>query len=1000
VTSGKPDLPKVFSIPPEYSFVDVLAKELLRRHGASLHELSTVTILTTTRRAARALQNAFLRETAGRPIMLPRMRPLGDVEEDELLLEGDIGVGGVAESILTLPPAIDPLRRQLLLSRLIEARGETEGGIAQSASLARELARLLDQVQTEGLDLKNLKDLVPEEYAAHWQTTLEFLEILSIAWPSILAEEGAIDPALRRDMLLRAQSELWRANPTDLPVYAVGSTGSIPATAELLKTVSHLPNGCIILPGLDRHLDEESWQAVLQEPSHAQHGLARLLDRFRLSRDDVPDLTNDTAMSCPPGRTSFLSEALRPAVTTDKWQKAAPPSSNVLSGVRRFDCLDPQAEAQTIALLMREALEVETKTAALITPDRDLSRRVSAELRRWGIEVDDSAGLSLDQSPPGVFLRLLARMFADQSDPVSVLAALKHPLASMGEAPDVFRRHLRTLELLVLHGPAPGLGLSGIARALYELPKSENKPDIHAVSDWFARFCKAAEPLEIHFEKAEVDFSSFLKCFIQFAERLTTPAGTEQSSLWNGTFGEAAARFTFELLQAANAMDTFSPSAWPELLDNLMTGRMVRPAYGQHPRLQIWGPIEGRLQRTDLVILGGLNEGGWPAEAGSDPWMSRPMRKDFRLPMPEQRIGLSAHDFQQAFCASELVLTRAEKVDGTPTVPSRWLLRIDTLLTKFKLSLTTGVNSSVVDWQKQLDQPDSYSPCQSPRPTPPVDARPRRLSVTRIEKWMKDPYSIFAGNILNLRPLDDIAMDPGAAEKGTFIHKALENFVRYYPETMPEGAKKALLQMGEEAFGDVLTYPAVWAFWWPRFERIADWFIGFETSRRTEFTPVSVEAKGVIEIQAPHDSFTLSGTADRIDRHIDGTLSILDYKTGGIPSAREVETGMAPQLALEAAMIARNGFHAILESPPLVTDLSYIQLSGGDPAGVIRSAGKSKTPTELAEEAYEGLKKLIAQFDKQATPYLSRPRPDLPDRFNDYEHLARVKEWSSGEASE
>ncbi|MEX0583537.1 MAG: double-strand break repair protein AddB [Sneathiella sp.] len=985
----------VLNIPAEFGFVDVLAKELLKRHGASSQSLSKITVLTTTRRAARALQKAFLRETAGRPLMLPRMRPIGDVEEDELLLESDMSIGGAGEKLLALPPAIDPLRRQLLLGRLIQARNGGSGGLAEAAGLALALSRFLDQVQTEGLDLKDLKNLVPSEYAEHWQITLEFLEILSLNWPAILAEEGAVDPALRRDLLLRAQVEHWQQNPPDAPVYAIGSTGSIPATALLLKTVAEMLNGTVVLPGLDRQLDAKSWEAVQTDPAHSQHGLALLLQKLGLSREEVIDLTDETARSSSPERTALLAEALRPAVTSDQWQQATAPGKMALSGLRRLDCLDAQSEAQSVALLLREALETEGKTAVLITPDRDLSRRVSAELRRWDIEVDDSAGISLDQSPPGVFLRLLARLIESNAEPVALLAALKHPLAAGGTAPQTFRRHVRALEMAILRGPRPAPGFAGITRALLD---STAESDLKS---WFQELTATAEPLETLAQRQKADFAEFLKQFITFAEALSVPENGDASALWHGGFGEAAAGFVSELLRAADVIDEFDPSAWPELLDNLMRGRMVRPQYGLHPRLQIWGPIEGRLGRADLVILGGLNEGSWPPDAGSDPWMSRPMREKFGLPLPEQKIGLSAHDFQQAFGAAEVVMTRAAKIDGTPTVPSRWLLRLDTLLEKFGMAFDETGAEKILGWQREFDQPSAYEPVRAPRPTPPVAARPRRLSVTRIEKWIKDPYSIFAEQILKLRPLDEIAMDPSAADKGNFIHAALEKFVEEFPDRLPENGREKLLEYGKEAFGDVLSYPSVWAFWWPRFERVADWFITFETARRKKFRTLRTEAKGEIKIPSPAADFTLSGTADRIDQAIsDSSLSILDYKTGTLPSSTEVETGVSPQLALEAAMLARRGFPGISVAP--VTELAYIRLSGADPAGEFRNAGGNKTPPAetLADEAYDGLVRLIAQFDRQATPYLSCPRPDLPYRFNDYEHLARVKEWSSGEEPE
>nr|WP_277346015.1 double-strand break repair protein AddB [Sneathiella chinensis] len=984
------------NIPPDISFVDCLARYLLDQYGDDLNAFGQVTILTTTRRAARALQNAFLRETKGKPLLLPRMRPLGDVDEDDLILGGDAALPGDSPDMLGLPPAIGSLRRQLLLSRLIQQRDPDGLDLSQCAGLARELARLLDQVHTESLDFADLKDLVPDEYAAHWQKTLEFLTVISDVWPTLMEAEGSLDPAKRRDLLIRAQVEAWQKEPPTHPVYAVGSTGSIPSTAELLSLVSRLPQGCVILPGLDRYLDDDSWEHVKREPGHPQYGLSRLLDRMGISRDEVGDIIRETARSCPPSRPAFLSNAMRPAETTDQWQQAGPLEAEAFDGVELMTCPGPQAEALVIALLMRETLESPRKTAVLITPDRDLSRRVSAELKRWDIEVDDSAGSSLDQSPPGVFLRLTAKMMASEADPVQLLAMLKHPYATMGLERSAVRRFVRLLEIRALRGPRPAPGLDGIRAVLDNRATRKTLPE--GLMEWFDQMSELAREFETLSRQPDVDFRTFLIAHIRFAERLSQRHGEEQPHLWQGHFGEAAASFVSDLLQAADVMEGINPKSWPELLDNLMSGQMVRARYGMHPRLQIWGPIEGRLQRADLVIMGGLNDGIWPPEAASDPWMSRPMRKDFHLPVPEKKIGLSAHDFQQAFCAKQVVLTRSEKVDGTPMVPSRWLLRIETLLKKFGTGLETPVGAPYVQWQARLDQPAAYQPVAAPRPTPPVSARPRRLSVTRIEKWMKDPYSIFASSILELNPLDAIGENPGAADKGTIIHKALEDFIRAYPDTLPADAVDRLLEFGREAFADLLAFPAVWGFWWPRFERIADWFVAFEQERRSRFKPAVLEQKGTMRLAAPYADFVLSGTADRIDRSPLGELSILDYKTGYPPSVKEVDTGIAPQLALEAAMIKAGAFSDV--PPGEVTELAYIRLSGGSPAGEFRQASKKKSAEELSVEALDGLNRLIAQFDREATPYLTRPRPDFVDRFNDYEHLARIREWSSGDGDD
>ncbi len=994
MTDAKAPIATVLNIPPEYIFVDCLARFLVDKYSTDLSRLGDVTILTTTRRAARALQHAFLRETKGEPLLLPRMRPIGDVDEDELLLEG--GLSEDQQGALDLPPAIDPLRRQLLLSQLILKKDPENKDLAKAAGLALELAKLLDQTQTEGLDLKDLEKIVPEEYAAHWQVTLEFLQIISDVWPIILDAEGAIDPTKRRDLLLRHQIEEWRQFPPSGPVYAVGSTGSIPATAELLKLVAYLPSGCVILPGLDRHLDDETWQIVQDEPSHPQYGLARLLTHMGLERRDVEDLSDPETKSAPIERVRFLSDAMRPASTTEHWQRMDIPEPHELGRVELVECSGPQAEAQVIALMMREVLNTPNKTATLVTPDRDLSRRVSAELRRWDLIVDDSAGSSLDQSPPGVFLRLTAKMVAERFDPLAVLAVLKHPYASMGYPLGPFRALVREFESKVLRGPKPAEGLSGLEELM------RVKIDAAKISDelqnWFTAFTELVAPLADLATQSTIPFDTYLKAHIGVAEKLSISEADKETVLWRGHFGENAAAFISELLRASDVAGEVNSGVWPELLESLMVGRMVRSPYGQHPRLQIWGPIEARLQRADVMILGGMNKGVWPSEQAGDPWMSRPMRVDFKLPLPEKKIGLSAHDFQQAFCANKVVLTRSEKMDGAPTVPSRWLLRLQTLLQKQKRSLVQKSSTEWLHWQQQLDRPLEFTPQQAPRPTPPLSARPRRLSVTKIEKWIKDPYSIFADAILKLRPLDDIGMAPGGAERGTFIHKALEIFVKRYPKELPADAEEKLLEIGKDVFAEILSYPSVWAFWWPRFERMARWFVEFERERRASFLPRQLEVKGVLRVKAPYAPFELSGTADRIDISPLNEASIIDYKTGSVPSDKQVTSGVSPQLALEANMLVEGAFEGL--EGLSVAELLYVRLSGGDPAGEARLASKKMPVDELMQNAFEGLQRLVAQFDQEATPYLARPRSEYLDPYNDYQHLARVREWSGGGADD
>lgn len=972
-------LPTLFTIPPDAPFVDRLAAGLLACHGADPLDLGGVTVLLPNRRAVRALADAFLRQTDGQALLLPAMRAIGDVDAEEV----DIGlVGGGLGDSLDLPPEIPPLIRKLLLARQVARWAEHAWPHAiepaQAARLAHELARFLDRMQTEEVPFDALEELVPAELAAHWQKTLGFLKILVTHWPAALAETGHMDAAARRAALLAVYSDALAENPPGGPIYAAGSTGSIPATAALLGIIARLPAGTVILPGLDRDMDAESWEALGE--THPQFALKRLLMTIGANRDEVADWPHGAPASpAKRARLRLVTEAMQPAETTDRWpaeeRQPAEAQKQATDGLSLIACPERREEAGVIALVMREALETSGKRAALITPDRRLAAMVAAALGRWGLEVDDSAGRPLGLTPPAVFLRLLAEAAQGGLAPVPLLALLKHPLCAGGMARDRILRLARWLDKDVLRGPRPRAGFGGLKAAARDIVGWRRyKPDLERIETALTGFVKAMG-------RKRVGLAELVDAHLAVAEALAaTDTETGSERLWAGEDGEVLAGFLSELTEAARHAEALPGAAYPALFEALIADRVVRPRFGAHPRLAIWGPIEARLQQADVVILGGLNEGTWPAEAAADPWLSRPMTRALGLPTPEQRIGQAAHDFCQALGADEVVLTRAEKVDGTPTVPSRWLLRLQALAGPLP-----GGRHPWLAWEAKLNASETAAPWPAPEPRPPLEARPRRLSVTGVEAWMRDPYAVYARYILRLRPLDKLDGDPGAAERGTFVHKALESALKNLPG--PGGVDfESILEHGRAAFGPALDRPAVAAFWWPRFEAIARWF--WERQAERVARPVGVEIAGELVVPGVTPDFTLTATADRIDRLADGRLEIIDYKTGQPPSAPQVAAGFAPQLPLEGLMAARGAFDDLPAAE--VAALTFWHLTGkfGEPA----SERAIKDVTAEITKAEAGLAHLIAAFDKPDTAYLSNPRPALAG-YGDYDHLARVKEW-------
>ena len=563
---------RVLTIAPNRPFLDTLAAGLLAEAGGEPERLGDYLILLPTRRACRALGEAFLRVGEGRPLILPAIRPLGDVDEEALAFHLPAG-----DAALTLPPAIPEMRRALLLARMILGwKSGTDITSDQAVRLAGELARLLDQVQTERLDFTNLRELAPAEYADHWQDVLKFLEIATDHWPGILADQDCIDPADRRNRLLEVQAAIWRDSPPESPVVAAGSTGSIPATADLLETVIGLPQGRIVLPGLDSGMDEATQRAALDEPTHPQHGMLRLLKRLEVAADAVPEWEGGVVLSSPPERAALAAEALRPAETTDAWRALGPVPEAALGGVQRVDCANEAEEAGVIALMLRHALEEEGRTAALVTPDRQLARRVTAELGRWGIEIDDSAGRPLADTPPGVFLRLVSRAAAEGMSPVILLAALKHPHAAGGMERKAFLTLLRGFEKEILRGPRPAPGLEGLRTLLAAEPKKA--PQFEPLLE-IVECCLG--PLAAMLESGAHEFTALIDAHLAAAEAL---AATEDKAgparLWAGEDGEALAEAVAELRQAAPVMREIGGIEYAALFETLMSGATLRPRYG------------------------------------------------------------------------------------------------------------------------------------------------------------------------------------------------------------------------------------------------------------------------------------------------------------------------------------------------------------------------------------------------------------------------------------
>ncbi|MDP2520429.1 double-strand break repair protein AddB [Shimia thalassica] len=957
--------PRVFAAPPGADFPEVLVQGLRSRFANSPPEdMARVQLILNTRRMERRVRALF---DQGPPCLLPRIHLLTDFGN----LSGSLGV----------PVAISPMRKRFELVQLVAQLLDAQPDLAARSSLydlADSLATLMDEMSGEGVSPDVIEGLDVSDQSGHWARAKTFF---AIARHFLERIEDQPDAEARQRMIVEGLMHQWDQNPPRHPVIIAGSTGSRGTTMLLMQAVAKLPQGALVLPGFDFDMPETVWTTLsdaLSSEDHPQFRFQKLLSNLDLSASDVVPWAGFDAPNTE--RNRLVSLALRPAPVTDQWLEEGPLLGNLEEATRQMTLVEAPSmreEALAIAMRLRQAAQ-EGVTAALITPDRMLTRQVTAALDRWDLVPDDSAGMPLQLSPPGRFLRHTAALLVKELTAEALLTLLKHPLCHSGQDRNLHLLHTRDLELAMrkqgMTYPEP--------ETLRAWAGAQKDPPLVWIEWVISQFCGqiiAGSP----------DFSAVLEAHIALSERIAAGSDEGSGSLWDEAAGREAAKIIAQLRDNAKFAGPLEARDYADLFGSVIAGGEVRNRDKGHPNVLIWGTLEARVQGADLVILGGLNEGSWPESPSPDPWLNRKMRHDAGLLLPERRIGLSAHDFQQAVGAPQVWLTRSIRSDEAETVSSRWVNRLTNLLKGLPdqggvqaLSEMQARGQEWLSMVKSLERVEEVPSENRPSPRPPVTVRPDHLSVTEIKKLIRDPYAIYARHILKLRPLDSLMKTPDALLRGIIVHEVLEQFVMDVDADASHLNSAHLLEISETVLAENVPWATARALWKARIERVSGHFVSGEIGRRANAIPIAYECKARSEI--PELGFTLSAKADRIDRTEKGDLVIYDYKTGRPPSQDE-QKFFDKQLLLEAAMAERGGFKDI--DPADVVDAIYLGL--GNPPKDERAPLAETTPAQIWDEFTQ----LIAHFMDAENGFTARRAMHSDRDHSDYDQLARFGEW-------
>ena len=1004
--------PSVFHLPPRSDFTKHFVEGLLSRFEPGVlvsnpELLGRLKILTSNKTLTKQIEEKL--QSHGF-IILPDIVQLNDLSD----FFYDAPIKKIEEDKdRSHFQVISSLERLLLLENLIkEAQEEEFSEITKVSSfdLAKSLESLIDELNTNNVSVKDLTKITGEELSQHLQLNLLLMRRVVLRYKKELMQRELIDKSSKYILDVNNLINHWKLEPYCMPLLIVGSTGSQKATAKLMQAISKLPQGLVVLPGLDSYLTDRSWTALT--PDHPQYGFLSLSKTWGLTNTHHNEIIKspcwykavsfDSSMDT---RSHFFSLLMRPAPVTDEWRsegKSILDNLNLaLDDISLIEAENSRLEAAAICVSIKEAVS-EGSTVALISPSKQIARRVTAELKRWKMVPNNSLGISLAATESGIFLRQGALVLTSDFELNNVIALLKNRNCG-GE----YLQHSLNIVKLQRAPQQPTM-------SFLDLEGNEwlNAQDEEFIK-WYNWLLKLFKDLRV---VLEIGFlSTTVTLHKRFSQSLINGFSTEkgglesfndQMSCWKTDPGIQILALLNQLSNLSKKNGKYEFWGYRQILEDLLSETNFIPVSDRlNSSVFIWGTLESRTQHADIFILSGLNEGVWPGYYKDDPWLNRSMRSAIGVDLLERKIGLSAHDFQQAAMTKKLILTRSKRENNLPTVSSRWLLRFENLLVGLGedgIKYLTNIKSrgeAFLKLAREFYSSDLLtmglprevkSRAVRPAPIPPLITRPNRLSVTEIQTLIKNPYSVYAKRILNLRKIENFQHTSDPRNKGNLVHTTMEKFIGEHINELPDFNKSC--ELLKEKFNLILESALVpievKSLWKAQFETRTNSIVHSETQRRLVGIPVALEVYGKYKINLKTGGFFLiTAKVDRVDKGADGFI-IYDYKTGQI-SRRELENN-SPQLDIEALMLENGSFEEIPKGK--VFGLCLVGL-GASPQQYSKNV-----KAEDIEEWQSGLLQLIRRMKLELSAFPARLLTDKKNYFSDeYDHLSRYGEWGDNE---
>ncbi|MDD2840480.1 MAG: double-strand break repair protein AddB [Rickettsiales bacterium] len=957
----------IFNIESGFDFLSRVADFAVEKANGDL-ALSNWTILLPSRRSCNELKRIFL-EKSGGAILLPKIKAIGDIDYDDLLLkqfnsddfnefvEFSSNTSRVKYKILLI-------KELLKWSKLSNKELFKNANIEQISNLALELEKFLNEVVKSGLNLDNLdKEVVDDEYSKHWQEILSFLQNFGKKWNKFVEENNIISTLSFKTKMIEFNAKFFEKNKPTNPIIIAGVNGNVRAVSELIKNLIKYDNCYFIFKGLDKNLSDVEWEKI--NIFHPQYYFKNLLKFINFERLVVKNIgvgeKNKLGLA--------LSYSMLPYFYTYKWQDKLALNEQDLKNISKIECDGSFEELNVISCILKYNHEISEKTMAVITTDENFANRLEIKLDNLGLKVNNAFGNKISRTEFVKYLFLIIDVIKSDFETIALLSLLKHRFSLFGYEKEELNNLIMKLEDDILRGYG-NIGLKGI------LKRINDKIDGDELKLFFEKIVNFLK------FKNNKTFTETLKNHIKIAEVIASNNNTDSSNIFysNEKNGDEVLNFFNELIiESEEYGEVKDINEYSYLLDYLIAENSYVEKYTMHPTISIISPQEARLIKYDLVIISNLNDGSFPPHITTDPWMSKSMRKNFGLAEKEEIIGAYAYDFVELLNNNEIILTRALKDGGVPTTKSKYLMRLETFLSCQDLKIQE--NSIWKEVFKVMNRVDEKKTINRPKPTPPLNERPKELYATKIEKLINNPYDIYVEKILKLKRKENFYEDKIFAVFGSAVHEALENYIKNYDSLNKDKLFEELIKFGKISFEKHFVNEISRELFFVRFINIAKWFIREDEAIRQ--SGYKVFAERIEKYHFEDLNFTIAGKIDRIEESEAGNINIVDYKTGTAPTQAEVKSGNKPQLSIEAVILSNQG--------KKVEKLAYWVIKGKNSEEI---KNIKVDIDELTAKAEDGLKKLITYFNEFEHSYIATCY-ELANRqySSDYKHLSRVEEW-------